>query len=64
MSLLEGLWTMRQQHNQERFPNGRRVIVEQIQASEERNKSKRVGKSRAVRVRDSSRIVNYMSKVA
>ena len=55
---------MRQQHDQERFPNGRRVIVEQIQASEERNKSKRVGKSRAVRVRDSSRIVNYMSKVA
>ena len=46
------------------FPNGGKVIVEQILASEDRNKSKRE-RLKTVRdtVRDPSRKVNHLSKV-
>ena len=43
------------------FPNRGKTIVEQILASEERNKSKKAGLW--VTVRDPSRKVNLMSKV-
>ena len=43
------------------FPNGGEVIVEQILASEERNKSKRAGLR--VIVWDLSRKVNHLSEV-
>ena len=42
LSLLESQWKLRQQHDQH-FPNGGKVIVEQILASKERNKSKKAG---------------------
>ena len=42
VSLTESQWKLRQQQWRE-FPNRGKTIVEQIPASEERNKSKRVG---------------------
>ena len=42
LSLLEGQWKLRQQHDQN-FPNGGKAIVEQILVSEERKKSKKAG---------------------
>ena len=42
LSLMGIQWKLRQQHDQN-FPNGGKAIVEQILASEERNKPKRAG---------------------
>ena len=53
-------WKLRQQHDQN-FPNGGKAIVEQILASEERNKSKTAGLLESVW--DPSRKVNHLSKV-
>ena len=42
VNMMESQWKLRKQHDQD-FPNGGKAIVEQILASEERNKSKREG---------------------
>ena len=42
LSLLKTQWKLRQQHDQN-FVNGRKAILEQILASEKRNKSRRAG---------------------
>ena len=55
VNLMESQWKLRKQHDQN-F-KGRKVIVEQILASEERKKSKQEG------LWDLGRKVNHLSKV-
>ena len=53
---------MRQQHDQS-FPIVGKTIAEQMLASEERNTSKRPGRTVRITVRDPSRKVNHPRKI-
>ena len=43
VNLMKSQWKLRKQYDQSEFSNGRKVIIEQILTSEEKNRSKKAG---------------------